>query len=73
MKKNLGAKPYIYPQPVLIVASYGEDGTPNAMNVAYGGIDLSKFSPICYDPANSGYIKLGDRVGDAFKDGNKIK
>ncbi|MCH5252106.1 MAG: flavin reductase [Lachnospiraceae bacterium] len=38
MKKDLGAKPYIYPQPVLIVASYGEDGTPDAMNVAYGGI-----------------------------------
>ncbi len=188
MKKNLGAKPYIYPQPVLIVASYDEDGIPNAMNVAYGGIvnsnrlqinigvshksaenikikgaftigiadeknlvaadyvgivsgenvpykldktgwkigksefvnapviedlpitmeckveeinqygqtlrivaiienvlvddelvtendgiDLSKFSPICYDPANCGYLKLGEKVGDAFKDGNKIK
>ncbi len=38
MKKNLGAKPLIYPQPVLIVTTYGEDGTPDAMNVAYGGI-----------------------------------
>jgi flavin reductase (DIM6/NTAB) family NADH-FMN oxidoreductase RutF len=38
MKKNLGAKPFIYPQPVLIVASYGEDGAADAMNVAYGGI-----------------------------------
>lgn len=38
MRKDLGAKPFIYPQPVLIVASYGEDGTPDAMNVAYGGI-----------------------------------
>lgn len=38
MKKNLGAKPYIYPQPVLVVATYGEDGTVDAMNVAYGGI-----------------------------------
>lgn len=38
MRKNLGANPYVYPQPVLIVASYGEDGTPDAMNVAYGGI-----------------------------------
>ena len=38
MKKTLGPKPYIYPQPVLIVATYGEDGTPDAMNVAYGGI-----------------------------------
>lgn len=38
MRKNLGAKPYIYPQPVLIVATYGEDGKADAMNVAYGGI-----------------------------------
>ena len=38
MRKNLGANPYVYPQPVLIVATYGEDGTPDAMNVAYGGI-----------------------------------
>lgn len=38
MKKNFGAKPFVYPQPVLIVATYGEDGTADAMNVAYGGI-----------------------------------
>lgn len=38
MRKDFGAKPYIYPQPVLIVATYGEDGTADAMNVAYGGI-----------------------------------
>ena len=38
MRKNLGANPYVYPQPVLIVATYGEDGTADAMNVAYGGI-----------------------------------
>ncbi len=38
MRKNFGAKPYTYPQPVFILASYGEDGTPGAMNVAWGGI-----------------------------------
>ena len=38
MKKNLGPNPYIYPQPVLIVATYDEDNNPDAMNVAYGGI-----------------------------------
>ena len=38
MRKNLGPNPYVYPQPVLIVATYGEDGTADAMNVAYGGI-----------------------------------
>ena len=38
MKKNLGPKNYMYPLPVLIVGTYSEDGTPDAMNVAYGGI-----------------------------------
>ena len=38
MRKNFGAKSWLYPQPVLIIATYGEDGTPDAMNAAWGGI-----------------------------------
>ncbi len=38
MRKNFGAKPYTYPQPVLIIAAYDENGTPDAMNAAWGGI-----------------------------------
>ena len=30
MKKNLGAAPMIFPQPVLILATYDENGTANA-------------------------------------------
>lgn len=37
MKKNLGKKTILAPLPVLIVATYDEQGTPNAMNVAWGG------------------------------------
>lgn len=37
MKKNLGNTPVVAPLPVLIVATYNEQGTPNAMNVAWGG------------------------------------
>lgn len=37
MKKNLGNKTVLAPLPVLIVATYDEQGTPNAMNVAWGG------------------------------------
>ena len=37
MKKNLGSAGELFPQSVFIVASYAEDGTPNAMNVAWGG------------------------------------
>lgn len=38
MRKNFGAKPLSYPQPVLIIATYDENGVPNAMNAAWGGI-----------------------------------
>ena len=37
MRKDFGAKPMLYPMPVLIIGTYGEDGTPNAMNAAWGG------------------------------------
>ena len=35
MRKNLGPKTYLYPMPVLIIGTYNEDGTPNAMNAAW--------------------------------------
>jgi len=38
MRKNFGPNPYLYPMPVLIIATYGEDGTPDAMNAAWGSI-----------------------------------
>lgn len=184
MRKNFGVKTYIYPQPVLIVGTYDEQGLPNAMNAAWGGIcdrdkvfitmsehrttqniaktkaftvgigdaqyvtacdyvgivsakttpekmeksgfttvesafvqapiieqlpislectlekvideeiyigrivnvsideqyldahgmpDLTKLRPITYDPANHNYVALGEIVGKAFSDGNKLK
>lgn len=38
MRKNFGAKPFVYPQPVFIIASYDEDGVADAMNAAWGCI-----------------------------------
>lgn len=183
MRKNFGSKTYLFPQPVMIIATYDENGNANAMNAAWGGIcgsdeiivelgthkttdnlavnkaftvgiadtehvvecdyvgvisgkeepqkmqkagfttiksefvnapvinelplslecelisvtdgkymgkivnvscdekfigddglpDLSKFTPITFDPVHHTYIALGDVVGKAFSDGNKIK
>ena len=50
MRKNFGAKPYLYPQPVLIVAAYGDDGVPNAMNAAWGGMIESNKVAMCLGP-----------------------
>lgn len=38
MRKNLGVKPYLYPQLVMIIGTYDKDGKPNAMNAAWGGM-----------------------------------
>ena len=184
MRKNLGVKSYLYPQLVMIIATYDKDGKPNAMNAAWGGmadydkifvcmsshktteniditkefsvsigdashvvecdyvgivsanqevnkmekskfttskaefvnapiinelplclecklikvleedlylaqivnvnadesildengkVSLEKFVPISYDPSTHGYYKVSGRVGNAFKDGNKLK
>lgn len=63
MRKNLKAKAYVYPLPVLIVGTYDEKGK----------IDLTKFQPLCYDCCGHGYFKLGERVGNAFSDGLQLK
>lgn len=38
-----------------------------------GKIDPAKLNPITYDSVNHTYIKLGEVVGKAFSDGNKLK
>lgn len=38
MKKELGVHPYLFPMPVLMIATYGDDGTVDVMNMAWGGI-----------------------------------
>ena len=35
-RTNFGAKPIMFPQPVLIIGTYDENGVPNAMNAAWG-------------------------------------
>jgi len=38
MKKDLGVKPYTFPMPVLMIATYGDDGVVDVMNMAWGGV-----------------------------------
>ena len=47
MRKNFGAKPMCYPMPVYIIGTYGADGTPNAINAAWGGISEDTEISIC--------------------------
>lgn len=38
MRKNLGKKAYLFPMPVLILGTYNQDGTSDAMTAAWGSI-----------------------------------
>ena len=47
MRRNFGAKPILYPQPVFIIATYNDDGTADAMNAAWGGVSDSNQITMC--------------------------
>lgn len=57
MKKRLGTTGELFPQSVFIIATYDEEGTPNAMNAAWAG--------------ECG--RIGRRLGqDACQDGRRL-
>ena len=41
-----------YPMPVYIIGTYNTDGTPNAMNAAWGGISEDQEITICVDSSH---------------------
>ena len=47
MRKNFGAKAWTYPQPVFILGTYDENGVPDAMNAAWGGISEEAQISVC--------------------------
>ncbi|HEY6837364.1 MAG TPA: flavin reductase family protein [Geobacteraceae bacterium] len=42
MKQSLGAKTLLFPTPVMLVGTYDQEGKPNLMNAAWGGICCSQ-------------------------------
>lgn len=50
MKTNFGKQTFMYPMPVLIIATYDENGNPNAMNAAWGGMHDTNQIGICLSP-----------------------
>ena len=47
MRKNFGAKPWLYPMPVLIIAAYDKDGKACCMNAAWGGVSEADEVSVC--------------------------
>ena len=61
MKKNFGNKNWMFPMPVLMIATYGEDGTPNVMNAAWGGITLEDEITICIDTSHKTWANIATK------------
>ena len=60
MKKNLGKKNWMFPMPVLMIGTYGEDGTPDVMK------------PICFDTCQHVYSLMDATVAPAFSVGKLL-
>lgn len=58
MRKNFGAKPWMYPMPVLIIATYDENGVADAMNAAWGCIADYKKIAIYLDESHKTYKNI---------------
>ena len=52
MRKDFGSQSWLFPMPVLIVGSYDENGIPDAMNAAWGGIHDTNQIGVCIDPGH---------------------
>ena len=52
MRKDFGPKTYVYPMPVFIIATYDENGVPDAMNAAWGCIGDDDRLFLCLDPSH---------------------
>ena len=66
-----------------MIATYNGDGSVNVMSAAWGAmvervmadgkVDISRVDAIAFDPYTHGYYRVTERVGEAFKDGLKLK
>ena len=50
MRKSFGKRPLIYPQPVLMIATYNDDGSVDVMNAAWGGVGDDHQVFLCLSP-----------------------
>ena len=75
MRKNFGKQSWMYPLPVLIIGTYNEDGTANAMNAAWGGIYDTNQVCICLSTGHktTANIKTRQAFTVSFADAAHVK
>lgn len=73
MRKNLGVKTYLYPQPVLIIGTYDENGNPNAMNAAWGSMaDYDKIIVCLANHKTTENIQINQEFTISIGDANHV-
>lgn len=58
MRQSLPANEHLYPMPVLVVGTYDENGTPDAMVAAWGSVGDTKELFLCIDPSHKSSSNL---------------
>ena len=69
MKKDFGVKTWLYPMPVLMIATYNEDGSPNVMNAAWGGTGGEELLTVCIDNTHKIWANIEKRKAFTFSVG----
>ena len=73
MRKDLGAKPYIYPQLVMIIGTYDKEMKPNAMNAAWGGMaDYDKIMVCMSNHKTTENIEIHKEFTVSFGDSSHV-
>lgn len=53
MRKDLKINPMVYPQPVIMLATYNEDGSVDVMNAAWGGAADTDYIMVSLTPTHA--------------------
>ena len=74
MRKDFGANPWFYPLPVLIIGTYDENGDPDAMNAAWGGLYDTNLVELCLsaDHKTTKNIKVKQAFTVSFGDADHV-
>ena len=61
MRKDFGCRTWIFPEPVLIIATYDGEGRANAMNAAWGGMYSENEIILCLDKGHKTTANIARR------------
>lgn len=61
MRKDFGSKPWFYPLPVLVIASYDGDGKADAMTAAWGGLYEADMVELCLSHGHKTFDNIVER------------